>query len=84
MKKNINNNNTLVRLIVMIIVSINTICMLYGINLIPFSENEINAGISAVALVVSALWNHFKNNNYTDESKEAQELLNETKKLKKK
>lgn len=74
-----NNNNTTTRLIIMILVGINSIAMLYDIQLIPFTSEEIATGISAVALVVSELWNHYKNNNYTKASKEAQEFLNSRK-----
>lgn len=74
-----NNNNTLVRLIVMIVVMINSAGTMYGYNLIPFTEDEISMGISAVALVISEIWNHYKNNNYSQHAKEAQDKLDEMK-----
>lgn len=74
-----NNNNTLVRLIVMILVGVNSIAMLYGYQLIPFTDEEIATGISVVALVISEIWNHYKNNNYTPEAKKVQGKLDEMK-----
>jgi hypothetical protein len=55
---------------------------MYEYNLILFTEDQISMGISAVALVVSEVWNHWKNNNYTPESKLAQEQLDEMKQSK--
>jgi SPP1 family holin len=80
--KEINSNNTLVRLIIMIVVGINSIAMLYGYQLIPFTSEEVAAGISAVALVISEVYNHWKNNDYTTEAKEATKQLKEQKKAK--
>ena len=77
--QDINNNNTLVRLIIMILVGVNSIAMIYDVQLIPFTSEEIAAGISAIALIISELWNHWKNNNYTRASKKAQKVLNNSK-----
>ncbi|WP_226035582.1 phage holin [Aquibacillus saliphilus] len=73
------NNNTMVRLIVMVLVGVNSISTMYGYNLIPYTDEEINVGISAIALVVSELWNHYKNNNYSPEAKKAQAELDKAK-----
>jgi SPP1 family holin len=76
MKNNIKKiDNKTVRLIVMLLVGVNTIATMYGYNLIPFTDEEISLGISAVAVVVSEVWNHFKNNNYTKNAKRAQVYL---------
>lgn len=72
-------DNTLVRLIVMILVGVNSIATMYGYNLIPFTDEEINLGISAVALVASEIWNHYKNNNYSPAAKSAQRQINKAK-----
>lgn len=73
------NKGMIIRIIVMFIVMVNSIGAMYGFNLIPFTEDEISIGISAVALVISELWNHYKNNNYTPEAKQAQSQLDELK-----
>ncbi|MBP1967962.1 SPP1 family holin [Virgibacillus natechei] len=75
-------DNTIVRLIVMLLVGANSIGTMYGYSLIPFTDEEISMGISAVALVVSEVWNHFKNNNYSKEAKETQQVLDRKKKQK--
>jgi len=59
----------------MIIVMANSISMILGFQLIPFTEEEIATGVSVVALVASEIWNHWKNNNYTKKAKEAQKKL---------
>lgn len=76
---NNSENSTFVRLIVMIAVGINSIATMYGHTLIPFTNEEISIGISAVALVGSEIWNHWKNNNYTKRAKEAQKHIDESK-----
>lgn len=72
-------DNTLVRLIIMILVGANSIGTMYGYSLIPFTEEEISMAISAVALVASELWNHYKNNNYSPAAKLTQEQLDQLK-----
>lgn len=74
-----NNNNTLVRLIVMILVGVNSIATMYGYTLIPFTDEEISLGISAAAMVISEVWNHYKNNNYTPQAKNAQKHIRNAK-----
>lgn len=72
-------NNKWVRLITMIIVAVNSSAMIFGYQLIPYSNEEIVAGISVVALIASEIWNHWKNNSYTDEAKEADIYMEELK-----
>ncbi|GAB4073244.1 hypothetical protein GCM10028778_08030 [Barrientosiimonas marina] len=64
-------NNGWVRFAVFIIVGINTGAMLLGYDLLPFDNQEIVNGASFVAMIVSEVWNHYKNNDYTPEAKHA-------------
>lgn len=75
--------NQLVRVIVMFIVMINSILLMNGIDILPYTDEQINVAISSVALVVSEIINHYKNNDYSDEAKEGTEYMHELKEEKK-
>lgn len=76
-------NNKWVRLITLVIVSINSAAMILGKQLIPYTDEEIAGAISIVAMVIVELWNHWKNNSYTKEAKHADVYLKARKKKKK-
>lgn len=73
-------NNKYVRLIALIVVAINSGAMIMGYQLLPFNNEEIVAGISIVAMVATELWNHWKNNSYTPQAKQADEQIRLNKK----
>lgn len=77
-------DNKWVRLIVLIVVGINTIGMILGYQLLPFDNEQIANGISIAALIISEVWNHWKNNSYTKAAKEADIFLASRKKQLKK
>lgn len=64
-------NNKWTRLIILIVVAINTGGMIMGYQFIPYTDEQIAGGISIVAMVVVELWNHWKNNSYTKEAQHA-------------
>lgn len=68
------NNKTqgLVRLAVLVILLLNQTLISLGYNPLPFSEEQIYEGLSSVALVVSAIYTWYRNNNITPESEQAQ------------
>ncbi|WP_373896393.1 phage holin [Virgibacillus sp. CBA3643] len=72
-------NNKWVRLAVIVIVVGNAVATMFGYPLLPFDNDQIIAGVSAVALGGSEVWNHWKNNNYTGKAKQAQNYLDEIK-----
>ena len=78
------NNKTagIVRLVVLIVLLINQALVSFGYNPLPFSEEQIYEGISALALTASAIYTWYRNNNITKEAEEAQEVL-ERKKMRK-
>lgn len=68
-------NNGWVRLAVFIIVMINTGATMMGFELLPFSDQQIVSGLSVAAMVISEVWNHYKNNDYSKEAKHATNYL---------
>ena len=68
------NNKTqgIIRLIVLVILLLNQTLISLGCNPLPFSEEQIYEGLSSVALVVSAIYSWWRNNNVTKESEQAQ------------
>ena len=55
----------LIRLVVLVILLINQTLMVLGWSPLPFSEEQIYEGVSSVALVVTAIYTWYKNNNVT-------------------
>lgn len=68
-------NNGWVRLAVFIIAGINTGAMMFDVELLPFDNEELVSGLSLTAMVVSELWNHWKNNDWTLEAKHATKYM---------
>lgn len=72
----------LIRLAVLAILFVNQALVMFGWSPMPFSEEEVFAGVSAVATALASIWVWYKNNNLTKEAEEAQRLL-DAKKAKK-
>lgn len=56
---------TIVRTVVLILTLVNTVLSGMGKNPLPWSEDELYSGVSAVATVCAALWSWWKNNSFT-------------------
>lgn len=69
----------IIRLLVATIVLLNQVLVAYGLNPIPYSEEEIYSGLSALASAITVLWIWWKNNNVTKEAQQAQKHLDELK-----
>lgn len=67
------SKETLVRTIVLIIALINSILIMCNINPLPFSDEQIYQGVSAIVAVIATLWAWWKNNSFTKEAIEADE-----------
>lgn len=78
------NNKTqgIIRLIVLVILLLNQTLITLGYNPLPFSEEQIYEGLSSVALVVSAIYSWYRNNNMTRKAEQAQLDLERKKKRK--
>lgn len=73
----------IVRLVVLVILLANQALIVFGLNPLPFSEEQIYEAVSSVATVVVALWVWWKNNSITKEAQEADEYLQELKERRK-
>lgn len=69
----------IIRLLVATIVLLNQILVAYGWSPLPFSEEEIYEGLSALASAVVVVWVWWKNNNVTNEAQQAQKELDKLK-----
>lgn len=73
----------IIRLVVLAILLLNQVLITFGWNPLPWSEDEIYEGVSAVATVIAALWAWWKNNSVTEEAQVADEYMRELKERKK-
>ncbi|MGX8791752.1 phage holin [Oceanobacillus sp. M60] len=67
------------RLVVLAVLLVNQTLVAFGWNPLPFSEEEIYEGVSAVVLAAAAVWNWWKNNSVTKEAQEADRILKASK-----
>ena len=73
----------IIRLVVALVPVLNIILVQYGLSPLPFTEDQINAGLSAVVAVCGILYAWWKNNNITPEAISLQPTLKELKRLNK-
>lgn len=67
------------RLAVLAVLLLNQVLVTFGWNPLPFSEEQIYEGVSAVILAVVAIWTWWKNNSVTKEAQEADRILKASK-----
>ena len=63
------------RLAVLVILLVNQTLITFGWNPLPFSEEQIYEGVSAVATVLVAVWAWWKNNNVTKKAQHNEKFL---------
>ena len=73
----------LTRLVVLAVLLVNQTLITLGWSPLPFSEEEIFEGVSAVATAVVAIYTWYRNNNVSKEAQEAQKILDAKKGRKK-
>lgn len=73
------STGTIIRTIVLAIALINAVLTMCGINPLPFSDDEIYEGVSAVVAVVATIVAWWKNNSFTKAAIKADEVLKEEK-----
>ena len=66
---------TIIRTILLIVAIVNQLLTSAGKNPIPFSDDEIYGGISAIITVVVTAWAWWKNNSFTKAALEADVVL---------
>lgn len=76
------SNETIVRTIVLFIMVINAFCSLMGWTPIQIQEETIYQIVSAIGVVISAIWAWWKNNSFTSAAQQADEYCAELKNAK--
>lgn len=59
---------------ILFIALINAVLQMFGFNTLPIEDGEVSNIISTVFLVVTTLWNTWKNRNVTKISQEVQQI----------
>ena len=67
--------DTVIRTIILIIALVNQVLTALGKNPLPWSNEEIYSGLSAVATVAAAAWAWWKNNSFTNAAVAADEYM---------
>lgn len=57
--------NTIVRTVCLALALINNLLTMTGANPLPFSDEEIYSGVSALVTVAASLWAWWENNSFT-------------------
>lgn len=61
-------------ILILLVALINAVLQMFGINTLPIEDGEITNIISTVFLIVTTLWNTWKNRNITTVSQEVQQI----------
>lgn len=59
---------------ILLIALINAVLQIFGIKTLPIEDGEVSNIISTVFLIVTTLWNTWKNRNITKVSQEVQQI----------
>lgn len=74
------SRETIIRTIVLFIALLNQVLTMFGLNPLPFSDEDIYSGLTMIFTVVATLWAWWKNNSFTQNAIEADEFLKKLKK----
>ena len=69
------SKETIVRTVVLFVALLNTVLNACGKNPLPFSDDEVYTGVSAVVATVAAVWAWWKNNSFTAAAVKADEVF---------
>ena len=76
--KNINlkgvNAETVTGVLILLVALVDAVLQMFGINTLPIENGEISEIVSTVFLIVTALWNTYKNRNISTASQTAQQI----------
>lgn len=61
-------------ILILLVALINAVLQMFGINTLPIEDGEIANIISTVFLIITTLWNTWKNRNITTVSQEVQKI----------
>ena len=73
------NKETLIRTVFLMIALLNQVLTAIGKNPLPFSEEGIYEGVSAVVAAAASLWSWWKNNSFTAAAAKADAYLKQLK-----
>ena len=54
--------------LLLVIALVNAVLQMFGINTIPIADSDVSEIVSTVFLIVTALWNTYKNRNISSAS----------------
>lgn len=74
---------TIIRTVFLFFALINQILTMLGINPLPWSNEQMYEGVSAIVTVVAAVWAWWKNNSFTKNAQEADAYLDDLRALEK-
>lgn len=60
--------------LLLVIALINAVLQMFGINTIPIANEDVSEIVSTAFLIVTALWNTYKNRNISSASQVSQEI----------
>lgn len=66
---------TIARTVVLVVALINQILTMTGYNPLPFADDAVYEGVTAVLTVVGALWAWWKNSSFTPEAIAADHVM---------
>ena len=69
------SKETIARTVVLFVALLNTVLNACGKNPLPFSDDEVYTGVSAVVATVAAVWAWWKNNSFTAAAVKADVVL---------
>ena len=76
--KNINltgvNAETVTGVLILLVALVNAVLQMFGINTLPIENGEISEIVSTVFLIVTVIWNTYKNRNISTASQTAQQI----------
>ena len=76
--KNINlkgvNAETVTGVLILLVALVNAVLQMFGFNTLPIENGEISEIVSTVFLIVTVLWNTWKNRNISTASQAAQQI----------
>ena len=68
------NAETVTGVLILVVALVNAVLQMFGVDTLPIDDENISAIVSTVFLIVTALYNTWKNRNVTTISQEVQQI----------
>ena len=62
--------------LVLLVALINAVLQMFGVNTLPIENGEVSEVVSTIFLIITTLYNVYKNRNISTASQKAQEITN--------